>query len=78
MKTRLLYQALANELGERTDRGSGSLSNTWGGARKGAGRPRSKKRCYCGKHTMARAISHRYACARKGYAPRVASPLIRS
>ena len=39
----------------------------WGGRRKGAGRKRSNAlRCRCGKHTLAYAVSHRYACA-KGF-----------
>ena len=36
-----------------------------GGFRRRAGRARSKARCACGKRTLARAISHRYACTRR-------------
>jgi len=39
------------------------MNNTWGGKRKGAGRPPlTKARCACGKHTNARATRLRLAC----------------
>jgi hypothetical protein len=38
-----------------------------GGKREGAGRPPlTKKRCACGKHTLARAIRLRLRCAKVG------------
>lgn len=38
-------------------------TNSWGGKRTGAGRPRTNApRCACGKHTLARAIRLRYKC----------------
>lgn len=33
-----------------------------GGSRVGSGRPRSKERCHCGEHTMARAMASRLRC----------------
>jgi hypothetical protein len=38
---------------------------THGGMRPGAGRPPlTKARCACGRHTLARAVAHRYRCAK--------------
>jgi hypothetical protein len=40
--------------------------STWGGKREGAGRPPlTKPRCYCGRHTLARAVRLRLKCHRK-------------
>ena len=43
---------------------------TWGGKRAGAGRPPlTKARCYCGKHTLARAVARRLKCRRRSADP---------
>jgi hypothetical protein len=42
-----------------------TIKPTWGGKRAGAGRPPlTKARCYCGKHTLARAVACRLKCRR--------------
>ena len=39
---------------------------TWGGKRKGAGRPPlTNTRCACGKHTLARAVRLRLKCGKR-------------